>query len=52
MKTFGLFMLLQALSILLIEWLLPDSVSQGERLIAGILEAWCMYYIIKEDEKK
>ena len=52
MKTFGLFMLLQLCCIIFMALLLPDAFSVGEKMITGILEAWCMYKLIKEHGKE
>lgn len=52
MNTFGLFMILQLCCIIFIALLLPDDFSEGEKIIIGILEAWCMYKLIKEHGKE
>lgn len=48
-RTFGLYILLQAASLITMAVVLPDSFSGGEKFLAGMLFGWFMYKLIKED---
>lgn len=49
MKTFGLFSIILSISWLFWGMILPDSFSGAEKMIIGMLFAWFMYKLIKED---
>lgn len=52
MKTFGLFLFLQVIFIVLFQLGLPESIfSIPDKFIIGTLQGWFMYKLVREEMK-